>query len=152
MKQALLELVDVILGRIQEEPGKLPSESGLKIWLVRQGYTKRDIEAAMKVVRPRFASIPHVEEHGPGRVRQLSAFEQFKLTQEARDALVRLELYELLEPAEREMILERLDQFDGEVGLSELDYLVTWVVTGNRDVEHQQTIYQVMEGIGEKLH
>lgn len=152
MKQSLVELVDVILGRMQEEPHRLPSESGLKTWLVRQGYAKRDIEAAMKVVRPRFASIPHVQEHGPGRVRQLSAFERFKLAPEARDALVRLELYELLEPLEREMILERLDHFEGEVGLEELDYLVSWVVGGNRDVEHQQTIYKVLEGRGDKLH
>jgi len=146
MKQNLLELVDVILRKIQEKPERLPSESGLRTWLSRQGYAKPDIDAAIKLARPRFTSVPHIMERGPGSVRQLSSYEAFKLTPEARAALVRLELYELLDPYEREMILDRLDHFEGEVGMSELDYLVSWVVCANRDVEYQQTVFNVLEG------
>lgn len=152
MKQTLVELVDVILQKLGERPNALPSESGIRTWLAREGYAKRDIDAALKLVRPRFSSLPHVLERGPGSVRQLSAFEEFKLSAEARDALVRLELYELLDPVERELILERLDQFEGEVGLEELDYLVSWVACANRDVEYQRTVYNVLEDKGETLH
>ena len=152
MKQILLELVDVILRRIQNHPRGLPSETGIRSWLSRQGYAKRDIDAAMQLVRPRFQSGPHVREHGPGQVRQLSAYERFKLTPEARDGLARLELYELIDPLEREMILERLDQFEGEVGLEELDYLVSWVICGTRELEFQHTVFNVMEGGKRTLH
>lgn len=152
MKQTLLELVDVILERLQDRPNALPSETGIRTWLTGQGYAKRDIDAAMKMVRPRFAAVPHVIEQGPGTVRKLTAYEELKLTLEARDALARLDLYELLSPAEREAILDRLDHFEGEIGLSELDYLVTWVAGSSRDVEHQQTLFNVMEGKGETLH
>jgi uncharacterized protein Smg (DUF494 family) len=93
-----------------------------------------------------------MRERGPGQVRQLSPFEMYKLTPEARDALARLELYDIIDTSEREYILERLDQFEGSVGVNELDYLVSWIVCGNRDVESQQTIYNVMEGNTEVRH
>ena len=152
MKQSLVELVDVILQKLQDGPGALPSESGIRTWLVRQGYAKRDIDAALKLIRPRMQNMPHVQECGPGNLRQLSTGETLKMTPGAREALVRLELYELIDPLEREMILERLDHFEGEVDLPELDYLVSWVVCGNRDVGHQQTIFNALEDKGETLH
>jgi len=33
-----------------------------------------------------------------------------------------------------------------------LDYLLSWVVCGGRDVESQQTIFSVLEGDGGTLH
>jgi uncharacterized protein Smg (DUF494 family) len=152
MKQSLLELVDVILQKIQDRSGDLPSEKGIRTWLVLEGYAKGDIDAAMKLVGPRFSSASPVRERGPGQVRLLSPYEAYKLTPEARDALVRLELYDVIDTSEREYILERLDQFEGTVGLSELDYLVSWIVCANRDVESQQTIFNVMEGNTQTRH
>ena len=152
MKQTLRELVDVILQKMDELPGALPSENGIRHWLVRQGYAKRDIDAAMKLVGRRVAQ-PRLST-GPGlhRVRHLSNHEQYKLTMDARNALARLDLYEMIDSAEREMILERLDHFEGEIGLSELDYLVSWVVSSSRDYESQQTLYSVLEGKKESHH
>lgn len=152
MKQSLLELVNVILNRLQDQAEILPSETGLRRWLVRQGYTKGDIDAAIKLVRPRMSHMPHVEEHGPGAVRHLSAYERLRLSPEARNALARLDLYELLDPLEREMILDRLDHFDGEIGLPELEYLVSWVVCSTRDTESQNTIYNVLDSRKETMH
>ncbi len=152
MKQSLLKLVDVILERLQTQPGLHQSERGLRTWLARQGYTPRDIDAALVLVRPRIESAPQVMELGPGVVRQLSPYELFKLSPEARAALARLEIYQLIDPVEREMILDRLDHVEGEVGIQELDYLVSWVVGSNRDTEHQQTIGSVIEGKGRTLH
>jgi len=149
MKQALIELVDVILKKIQDEPDAPLSETGLRKWLMGEGYQKPDIEAAMQLVRPRFDAWQEGDAQpssAPLPVRALSTFEQFKLTAEARNALYRLERHGLMDAYEREMILDRLNHFEGEVGLSELDYLVSWVVCGSRDVESQQTIYGVMDG------
>lgn len=152
MKQALIKLVDVILQRIDSEPDKPLSESGLRSWLTDAGYHKRDIEAAMKVVRPRFEAWQDGRLAMPLPVRSLTYFERCKLRPEARDALIRLERYGLIDGYEREMILERLNHFDGDIGLSELDYLLSWVVCGARDVESQQTIYDVMDGSPNTLH
>lgn len=152
MKQSLVKLVDVILRRIEEHPGTQVSESGIRSWLAGQGYNKRDIDAALKLVRPCMAGELRVQAHSPTTGRMFSAIEEYKLTTEARDALVRLELYDLISHQEREMILDRLNHFEGEVGLGELDYLLSWVVCGGRDVESQQTIFNVLEGQGDTLH
>ena len=152
MKQSLTKLVNVILQRIQDQPETRLSESGIRTWLVRQGYAKRDIDAAIKMMRPRFASLPHIREGGPGRIRHLSDYERYKLSDGARNALVRLELYELIDPSERELLLERLDQFEGEIGVSELDYLLSWLILPGRDVEYQQTIYNILDGNDLTLH
>ena len=67
MKQSLIELVDVILRRIQEQPERAKSESGLRKWLAGQGYKKRDIDAAMKLVGARIApeQMAHQSQPGP---------------------------------------------------------------------------------------
>lgn len=152
MKQSLVKLVDVILRGIEEHPEAFSTENGLRSWLLRQGYNKRDIEAAMKLVRPRFVRPMPVQVHAPGPVRVLSVFEEQKLTAEARNALVRLDLYGFIDPVERELILDRLNQFDGPVGLEELDWLLSWVVYGMRDVASQETICSLIEQEGDTFH
>lgn len=152
MKQSLLKLVDVILRKIDEHPEAPQSEGVIRTWLQRQGYNKRDIEAAIRLMRPHFAALPQIDNYRPGSVRLLSIYEDYKLTSEARDALARLERYGLLDVYEREMILDRLGQFEGEVGLDELDYLLNTVVYGGRDVESQQTLFNILEGTGDTLH
>ena len=68
---------------------------------------------------------------------------------EARNALMRLMLFEMIDGGELEAILDGLNQFDGEVGMDELDYLLSWAVMGTRDVEHQRSIYHVFEDKGD---
>ena len=152
MKPSLVELVDVILQKLQEHAEKPPTERGLRSWLAHQGYKKGDIDAALKLVKPRIAHAAPPQEARPRMLRQFSAFEDLKLAPEARNALVRLAVYELLDPYELEMMLDRLYTFEGEVGLAELDYLLGWVVLPNRDVEFQQTVYNVLEGKEDTLH
>ncbi len=151
MKQSLTKIVDVILNMIQDSRESAPSESGIRTWLAGQGYNKRDIDAAMKLVVRRIAEQPCVEQWHPTPVRQLSESELFKLSPEARDAMIRLDMYGLIDPGEREAMFDRLYQFDGEVGLEELDYLLSWIVSG-RDIESQHTIYNVFENLGDTLH
>jgi uncharacterized protein Smg (DUF494 family) len=152
MKHSVTDIVDVIMRRLQERPGPLPSEKGLRSWLSRQGYNKREIDAAMKLVNPRFSSAPHVAPQGQNSVRLLSIIEEYKLTPEARNALLRLDLYGLLDPYDREMILDYMNHLEGEVGLEELDYLLSWMVCSGRDVGYQQTLFDVFEDKKGTLH
>jgi len=152
MKPSLVKLVDVILKKIEEQPETLQTEKGLRSWLVGQGYNKRDIDAAMKLVQPHFVQAQPAEAVLPKTLRTFSMAEEQKLSMEARNALLRLDMYGLIEPGEREMILDRLDHFDGEVGLAELDYLLSWLIYSVRDVGSQRTIYDVVEGTENTLH
>ena len=154
MKHSVIEIVDVILRRLEEHPEALPTETGLRSWLSRQGFNKREIDAAMKLVKPGFAVAAHHQAQPQMRnsVRQLSIIEEYKLSPEARNALTRLELYGFLDPYDREMILDYLNHFDGEVGMDELDYLLSWMVCGGRDVAFQQTLFDVFEGKKDTLH
>jgi len=152
MKQTLDKLVTDILRHLEDHPEFALSENGIRSWLNGQGYKKRDIEAALKMLRPQVRAVPTITRKSPGAIRHLSAYEAYKLSPEARDALVRLELYELITPYEREMLLERLNQVEGEVGMDDLDYMLSWLLCTMRDVESQQTIYSVFEGSREALN
>jgi uncharacterized protein Smg (DUF494 family) len=153
MKHSVTELVDEILRLIQDEPDRPVSENKLRSWLVGRGYAKRDIDAAIKLVGPRVTAIRRgAVDRQPGSMRSLSLYEQFKMRPEARDALIRLDLSGLIGTYERELILEHLGHFEGEVGLEELDYLLSWLVCGGRDVEFQQTVANVLEGRGDTFH
>ncbi len=153
MKQALIKLVDAILKQMEEQPESMQTESGIRTWLTQAGFNKRDIEDVLKLVRPRFVHrSPVLAGNGRLAVRALSYYEAYKLSPEARDALVRLELSGLIDAYEREMILERLNHVEGEAGMDELDYILSWVVAGTRDYETQRTLYNVFEGQGDTYH
>lgn len=149
MKQTLTQLVDTILAKIQEHPERFRSESGLRSWLSSQGYAARDIDAALQLVQPGGGLEVR---HRSAAMRHLSGFERMKLSTEAQAALQRLDLAGMLEAHERETILERLDHFEGEVDLGGLEYLVSWIVCGTRDVEHQNVIYQILDGRTDRLN
>jgi len=151
IKPSISELVGVILQRLEEYPDAPPTETKMRSWLVGQGYSKHDIDAAIRLIAPRFTGSEPVHRQ-LGVIRHLSAYESYKLTPAARDALARLELYELIEPQEREVILERLGQFEGEVSVDDLEYLISWIICTSRDVETQQTIYAVFENSQDVLH
>jgi uncharacterized protein Smg (DUF494 family) len=152
MKQSLTKLVDVILKHIEEQPETFSNETGIRNWLAGQGYKKRDIDAALKLVSRRLLPPPVVRETPRRALRALSVHEEFKLSPDAKAALARLEILNLIDPIEREMILDRLGHFDGEVGLDELDYLLSWVVCGGRDVESQQTILGTLDTETDTYH
>ena len=151
MKQSLIKLVDVIIEKISERPDTMPSEKGIRSWLSGQGYDNREIEAAMKLIRPRLQLQTLKAEPPTASFRNFSSFEDYKLSKEAREAIIRLDFYQLITPFEREIILERLGLFESEVDLEELDYLLNMVLT-ERDVESQQVIYDVLEDKEDVLH
>ena len=108
MKSSLAELVSVILQRLEDQPEAPPSERRMRTFLADKGYSKRDIDAALALVERRFNRPATHATHSPAAVRHLSAYEACKLSAEARDAFVRLDIFELMEPHERELLLERL--------------------------------------------
>jgi uncharacterized protein Smg (DUF494 family) len=154
MKQNhLAELVAVILGELDKRPEVPPSESRMRNWLSAQGYAKRDIDKAMDVVRLRISSAapaPASSEapaaQRSGSMRHLHPLEEYKLSPDARAALTRLDAYELMDAQEREMLMDRILQQEGEVSMEDLDYLVGWILCSTRDVESQQTIADVLQG------
>jgi len=155
MKQSLLKLLDVILEKMQDTPDLAVSEGRLRSWLQREGYNKRDIDQAIRLVGRRLASensagaIPRPSRNAS---RVLTPYEDFKLSREARNALVRLECYGLIDPYERELVLERLNQFEGEIGLDELDFILAYAIYATRDYETQQTLMNVLDGERDIFH
>ncbi len=124
----------------------------MRTWLARQGYSKKDIETALGMVWPRLAEGTQRARSRGVVYRQFSPFERCKLSPEARDALTRLQMYELIAPWEMELLLDRLVTVEGEVGLDELDYMVSWMLCAGRDVESQQTLFRIFEGDRDTLH
>jgi uncharacterized protein Smg (DUF494 family) len=150
MKEMVAELVHVILQRSQETGLSPLADKSIRSWLAKKGYKKNDIDAAMKVVSSRSRKPPVATSHSA--LRQLSQWEQSKMAPEARAALARLDQYEMLSPYEREMLLERISQMEGEVTLDDLDYLVSWLLCSVRDFETQNTLYQIFEGAKKQLN
>jgi hypothetical protein len=134
MKAPITEIITVILQRLEQRPESKLSDPGLRRWLTRKGYSLGDIETAIHMMQPR-SDVP--ERRMPGAV---------------RDTFARLDLYEMLDPFTRELIIDRLSQFEGEVGMEELDYALSWAFAPARDVETIQTLYTIFDGASETVH
>lgn len=152
MKQSVVKAVNAILRQMEETPDALCTESNMRSWLATQGYNKRDIDAAMKLIAPRFAMLAPATEPRPRALRQFALYEHARLSAEARSALARLDVNDLLDPMEREMIIERMLQYEGEVDMDALDYLLSSVFGTMRNVEAQNAMYNAFEGYGPTLH
>ena len=53
MKSSLLEVIDMVLERLEGAVQTAENESSIRVWLAGQGYSRRDIDAAMRIVFPR---------------------------------------------------------------------------------------------------
>ncbi len=149
MKTSITELITVIQQRLQAQPEAKLNDPGLRRWLSRKGYSKLDIDTALRIMQPR-GSAP--ERRLPGAVRQLAYHEALKLSPEVRETLARLDLYEMLDSFTRELVIERLSQMEGEVTMDDLDYALSWAFAPGRDVETLQTLYTIFDGASETVH
>ena len=52
MKSSLLEVIDMVLERLEGAVQTAENESSIRVWLAGQGYSRRDIDAAMRIVFP----------------------------------------------------------------------------------------------------
>ena len=149
MKTSLTELISVIRQRLQSKPESKLNDPGLRRWLSRKGYSTRDIDAALNIMQ---LLIGAPERRRPGAVRQLAFHEALKLSPEVREALSRLDLYEMLDPFTRELVIDRLSQMEGEVNMEDLDFALSWAFAPARDVETIQTLYTIFDGASETIH
>jgi uncharacterized protein Smg (DUF494 family) len=149
LKTSITELITVILQHLEAQPGRRLSDPVLRQWLSNKGYSRRDIDTALRIMRPTNA---RPDERGPGRVRHLSKWEALRMHPDVRGALARLDLYEMIDPYTREIILERLQQLEGEVTLDDLDSVLSWALARSHDFESLQTLYTVFDGASETLH
>lgn len=150
MKPPITKLVDKIIRKLQESGGDLPSKAGIRTWLTRQGYASKDVDAAIEVVGTDWGDSKSADT--PLQTRVLSAYESYFLSAEALAALTRLEMYGMISPTERELILDKLDQFDGEMDMAALEYLISTQICAGYDIAHQQMIYQVLDGRTDMFH
>ena len=150
MKTSIIQLVDKIVQKLEENTSDVPSEAGIRNWLSKQGYSAHDVDAAINEVKPQLDFWG--EQGGQRHTRVLSPYESFLLTAEAKSALTRLELYGLIGANEREIMLERMEQFEGEIDLGALEYVLTTQICSGYDVAHQQVMYQALDGKDNIFH
>lgn len=144
MKTSITQILDKIVQKLQENTNSVPSEAGIRNWLCKQGYSASDVDEALNELKPQLESMN--SQSVPLHTRVLSPYESFLLTTEAKSALMRLELYGLIGMAEREILLERLEQYEGEIDLGGLEYVLSTHICVGYDVAHQQIMYQVLDG------
>jgi uncharacterized protein Smg (DUF494 family) len=144
MKTSITQLVDKIVQKLQENTTAVPSVAGIRNWLCKQGYCASDVDEALQELKPQLDSMSSLSV--PQHTRVLSPYESFLLTSEAKSALMRLELYGLIGMAEREILLERLEQYEGEIDLGGLEYVLSTHICAGYDVAHQQIMFQVLDG------
>ena len=150
MKTSITQIIDKIVQKLEENTRDMPYEAGIRSWLRKQGYSAKDVDAAIKEVKPQLDSW-----NGqllPRHTRVLSPYEAFLLSPAAKSALQRLEMYGLIGVAEREIMLERLEQFEGEIDLGTLEYVLSTQICSGLDVAHQQILYQVLDGSEDYFH
>ena len=152
MKPSVVKVVNALLRRFQEAPEAVASENKMRHWLADQGYKQNDIEAAIKYFVPNFLQPKVREEVFPRAMRQFALYEHAKMTPEARSALARLDMHGLVEPREREFLIERLMQMEGDIDLDTLDFVLSTVFCTTRNAESQSTLLSTMEGYGPTLH
>ncbi len=151
MKVSVSKLVDVILEQLDASRDKPPSEKAMRTLLIRQGYNRRDIDSAFKVIKTQLSGEPAFYDAAPA-VRQLAFYENAKIQREVHHAMTRLELMGLINPMEREMLLERFLHTDGEADMESLDFALSYILGCTRNAETQQTLLNVFEGYGPTVH
>ncbi|HOC70067.1 MAG: Protein Smg [Candidatus Hydrogenedentes bacterium ADurb.Bin101] len=151
MKVSLTKLVDVILEHVASSKGKVPTEKSMRSFLLRQGYTKKDIDSAIEIINTHLNQKPAYLRYAPP-MRQLAFYESMKISLDVHHAITRLELLGLIEPLEREVLLERFIHADGQADMESLDYALSYLVGPGRNAETQQTMIAVLEGYSPTVH
>lgn len=151
MKVSIAKLVNVILERMATTRGKVPTEKAMRTFLLRQGYNRNDIDSAIEIINTHLAHKPVYSTLAPP-VRQLAFYESTKITMEVHQAMIRLELMGLLDPFEREVLLERFIHSEGQADMESLDFALSYIVGTARNAETQQTMLTVFEGYSPTLH
>ncbi len=151
MKASIAELVSVILEQLNTVNGPSPTETTVRSRLLEKGYKRKDIDSAFQLVNTRLKEPIVVRDYRPA-LRQLAFFESNKVHSDVYHAMTRLDLMGLLEPLEREMLLERFIHAEGQADMEALDFALSYVIGAARNAETQQAMLTVFEGYSPTLH
>ena len=151
MKISVAELVSVILEEMNGTSGKPFTEKAVRSHLIKQGYKRQDIDSAFKVIHTHLSEKPVMHETMPS-LRHLAFFESNKIHTDVHHAMTRLELMGLLEPYEREMLLERFIHAEGQADMEALDFALCYIIGAGRNAEAQQAMFSIFEGFSPTMH
>lgn len=151
MKISVAELVSVILEEMNETNEKPFTEKAVRSHLIKQGYKSQDIDSAFEIIHTHLSEKPTMHEIMPS-IRHLAFFESNKIHSDVHQAITRLELMGLLEPYEREMLLERFLHTDGQADMEALDFALCYIIGAGRNTEAQQAMFSVFEGLSPTMH
>lgn len=151
MKVSVAKLVNVILERMAFSNDKPPSEKAMRSYLLQEGYKRCDIDTALELISTHLAERPVYKTEAPA-IRQLAFYEAAKIHQDVHHAMTRLEIMGLLDPFEREFLLERFIHTEGQADMEALDFALSYVIGAARNVEAQQALLSVFEGFSPTYH
>ncbi len=126
MAERWLLLLNALTQRLLEDPGLFEDPRDLIDELAAEGYQAQEVEAAVAwlgrfVSEPVHGSLWSAEPFTSRGLRTRSLEEQISFSPEAFGYLMRLENFGLIDPTQREEILERaLGTFDEEIGEEEI--------------------------------
>ena len=148
MKSSLLEVIDAVPQRLKAaQTAERVVHPGLA---GGAGYSRRHRRGDGSCFPGREAAAPRHRHVRPDAASV--QYEFSRLTPEARSALARLDMHGLVEPREREFLIERLMQMEGDIDLDALDFVLSTVLCTTRNAESQSTLLSTMEGYGPTMH
>ncbi|NLN93946.1 MAG: DUF494 domain-containing protein [Candidatus Hydrogenedens sp.] len=145
MKTAVQNLVYMILLRMAASNGSLSLGDGLRLELEEAGYNGSDIEIAFEYVSGRIKDQQSYDPAFPSR-RHLNYFESLKINPDVLETLIKLEQMGLIEPIEREVLLEGFQHAEGQADLDDLDYALSVMIGPKRNNEAQNALMTVSDG------
>jgi uncharacterized protein Smg (DUF494 family) len=145
MKSTVQNLVYVILMRLASSNGTVSLGEGLRSELQTAGYLDTDIEVAFAYLAERINGSKSVEASFPAR-RHLNFFEALKVNMEVLETLFKLEQMGLIDPMEREVLIEGFQHGDGPADIEDLEYALTVIIGPKRNNEAQNTLMAVSDG------
>ena len=145
MKTAVQNLVYMILLRMAASNGSLSLGDGLRLELEEAGYNGSDIEIAFEYVSGRIKDQQSYAPAFPSR-RQLNYFESLKINPDVLETLIKVEQMGLIEPIEREVLLEGCQHAVGQADLDDLDYALSVMIGPKRNNEAQNALMTVSDG------
>ena len=156
MRQRLGELLQFIMQEIAESADMTDQSEKIRNVLSSKGYEQTEIDTALQMIRAGTSlrtgddtgAVPPQEKvHRDDRAnrphRVLASWERSKLTMDAQELLLWLELEGFLWPEEREEAISRCMDLNGMVDEDELMGVVVWSVLPYGDPRRHQILLEV---------
>jgi len=155
MQHRLGKLLESIMKEIADSADVSVHNDQIRQRLAKRGYKKTDIEAALRMVHA--VSAPAVTDRDPAErkrtatersrpvYRVLSPWERTKLTRDGHQELLRLDRTGLLQPDERESVLDRVMEVEGTVDGHEIRALVAWTILPSRHISRHRILLDLID-------